>query len=57
MAAFFLLMSAYLVPEEGDREAFFTQLEMIDKKGNSSGIGSLQWYKVSVTLVCFSTSR
>lgn len=46
LAAFFLLMSAYVVPEEGDREAFFAQLELIDKKGNSTGAGSLLWYKV-----------
>jgi len=45
MAAFFLLMSAYVAPEEGNREAFFEQLEMIDKKGNSQGVGSLKWYQ------------
>jgi hypothetical protein len=47
LAAAFLLMSAYAVPVGGDREAFFAQLELIDKKGNSTGTGSLKWYKVS----------
>lgn len=46
MAAFFLLMSIYVVPEEGNREAFFNQLELIDKKGNPQGVGSLKWYQV-----------
>ncbi|KAG0652534.1 Transmembrane [Hyphodiscus hymeniophilus] len=51
MAAAFLLMSAYLVPEEGNRESFFNQLEMIDKKGNSTGSGSWKWYKKLSLLV------
>jgi hypothetical protein len=46
MAAFFLLMSSYVVPDEGNREAFFAQLEMIDKKGNGREEGSLKWYQV-----------
>lgn len=47
MAAFFLLISTYVVPDDGDREAFFSQLQLIDKKGNELGGGSLQWYRVS----------
>ena len=46
MAAFFLLMSAYVVPDEGNREEFSTQLELIDRKGNTQGQGSLGWYRV-----------
>lgn len=45
MAAFFLLMSAYVVPDKGNRETFFAELELIDKKGNGQGEGSLAWYK------------
>lgn len=45
MAAFFLLMSTYLVPEEGNRESFFAQLELLDKKGNAQGRGSSAWYQ------------
>jgi hypothetical protein len=45
MPAFFLLMSAYVVPEEGNRETFFAELELIDKKGNGQGEGSLAWYQ------------
>ncbi len=51
MSAFFLLMSNYLVPDEGDRDAFFEQLELIDKKGNPQGQGSLQWYRVQLTIL------
>jgi hypothetical protein len=51
MAAFFLLMSTYVVPEEGDREAFFQRLELIYKKGNSQGAGSLKWYQKLTLLV------
>jgi hypothetical protein len=46
MAAFFLLMSTYVVPDGGDRESFFAQLELIDKKGNPQDGGSLKWYQV-----------
>jgi branched-subunit amino acid transport protein AzlD len=42
MASFFLLMSSHLVPEGGDMEAFFNELEMIDKKGDLQGHGSLK---------------
>jgi hypothetical protein len=45
MAAFFLLMSAYIAPDEGNRESFFAQLEMLDKRGNPQGVGSLGWYQ------------
>ena len=46
MAAFFLLMSSYVIPDGGDRDAFFNELELIDKKGNPLGQGSLVWYQV-----------
>jgi len=46
MAAFFVLISTYLVPDEGDRFSFFDQLAVVDRKGNpKSGGGSLSWYK------------
>jgi len=46
MAAFFLLMSSYVVPPSSTREEFFSELELIDKKSNTShGQGSLAWYK------------
>jgi hypothetical protein len=50
MAAFFLLMSSYVVPDGGDREAFFNELELIDKKGNPQDQGSLKWYQVAHSL-------
>jgi hypothetical protein len=50
MAAFFLLMSTYLVPAEGDREEFFSELVQIDVKGRADGQGSLQWYKVNLQM-------
>ncbi|KAE8441954.1 hypothetical protein EG329_004162 [Mollisiaceae sp. DMI_Dod_QoI] len=45
MAAFFLLISTYVVPDDGGRDSFFAQLQSIDKKGNEQGGGSLIWYR------------
>lgn len=46
MAAFFLLMSAYVVPDERNRDGFFDEMALLDKKGNTQGGGSLAWYRV-----------
>jgi len=45
MAAFFLLMSSYVVPPSSTREEFFSELELLDKKNTPQGQGSLAWYK------------
>jgi hypothetical protein len=50
MAAFFLLMSSYVVPDGGDRDAFFNELELIDKKSNPQGQESLKWYQAAQSL-------
>jgi hypothetical protein len=46
MAAFFFLMTAYISPDEQNREEFFTEMALLDKKGVQSGGGSLGWYHV-----------
>jgi hypothetical protein len=50
MAAFFQLMSSYVVPDGGDRDAFFNELELIDKKSNPQGQESLKWYQAAQSL-------
>ena len=40
MVEFFLLMSLYIVPHGRDREAFFNELEPIDKKGTYKARGA-----------------
>ncbi|KAF2092991.1 hypothetical protein NA57DRAFT_61850 [Rhizodiscina lignyota] len=48
MASFFLLMTAYITPDEGGRDEFFAQMALLDKKGNAAGGGSLLWYHISI---------
>lgn len=47
MAAFFLLMTAYVAPDEGPQDEFFAQMTLLDKKGKMMGGGSFGWYRVS----------
>ena len=49
MAAFFLLMSTYVVPDERNRDDYFTEMALLDKKGAALGGGSLKWYRVSTS--------
>ncbi|KAF2092690.1 hypothetical protein NA57DRAFT_82054 [Rhizodiscina lignyota] len=44
MAAFFLLMTAYIAPNEQSQDDCFAQLALLDKKGNELGGGSLVWF-------------
>lgn len=46
MAAFFLLMLTYVTPDERNRETFFDQMALVEKKGTGSNGGSLAWYHV-----------
>lgn len=46
MAAFFLLMSTYLVPDERSRDDHFADMPLVDKKGKAVAGGSLAWYRV-----------
>ena len=50
MAAFFLLMSTYVVPDERNQRAFFSETALFDKKGTVQGEGSPSWYRVSVSI-------
>ncbi len=49
MAAFFLLMSTYVAPDEGNRDGFFAEMALFDKKGLAQGGGSLGWYRVRIS--------
>ena len=46
MAAFFLLMSTYVAPDERDQGAFFAEMAMFDNKGTVQRGGSARWYQV-----------
>ncbi len=46
MAAFFMLITTFVVPDEDNRGTFFTQMELVGRKGNVTGPSSLQWYRV-----------
>lgn len=46
MAAFFLLMSIYVAPDERNRDDLFADMAPLDKKGSMQGGGSLGWYQV-----------
>ena len=46
MAAFFLLMSTYVAPDERDQGAFFAEMALLDKDGILQGGGSRSWYQV-----------
>ena len=46
MAAFFLLMSTYVAPDERNRDDLFAEMAPLDKKGYVQGGGSLGWYQV-----------
>lgn len=46
MAAFFLLMSVYVAPDERNRDDVFDEMAPLDKKGHMQGGGSLGWYRV-----------
>jgi len=48
MAAFFLLMSTYVAPDERNRDTFFDGMALADKKGIEQGGGSLNWYRVRI---------
>ena len=50
MAAFFLLMSTYVAPDERNRGDFFTQMALLDRKGTVQGCGSLSWYRVRLSI-------
>ncbi|RDW75725.1 hypothetical protein BP5796_06546 [Coleophoma crateriformis] len=53
LAAFFLLMSTYCVPDEdlNSRATFFSQLQLQNRKGVAQGGGSLGWYRQRSFLV------
>ncbi len=46
MAAFFLLMSTYVAPDERNRDDRFAEMAPLDKKGYVQRGGSLVWYQV-----------
>ena len=46
MAAFFLLMSAYVAPDERHRDTFFAETALVDKTGVTQEGKSLSWYRV-----------
>ncbi len=47
LAALFLLVLEFVVPDGTDREQYFDRLELRDKKGVKPG-GSLKWFQVCV---------
>lgn len=51
MAAFFLLMSTYVAPDERNRDNLFAEMAPLGKKGYVQGGGSLGWYRVR-SFVC-----
>lgn len=50
MTAFFLLMSTYVAPDERNRDDFFTEMALLDKKGTAQRGGSLSWYRVRTSM-------
>jgi hypothetical protein len=49
MAAFFLLMTTYIIPDERNRDGALAEIPLVDKKGIALGGGSLAWYRVSAS--------
>ena len=46
MAAFFLLMSIYVAPDERNRDNLLAEMAPLNKKGHVQEGGSLSWYRV-----------
>ena len=48
VAALFFLVLEWVAPDGTDRESYFNNLELRDRRGNPQPGGSLKWFQVSV---------